>query len=149
MYPDKSIDYAEELKLQDLKEPAEISENQLPVSAYAFLGDGVYGLMVREYLTLANKSKANTLHEKNIKMVNATFQAEASKIIFEILTDEEKNIFIRGRNTHTAHTPKNKSKSEYHAATALEVLFGWLYIKGSIGRLKYLFSVIVNNSDNL
>lgn len=115
-----------------------------PVSALAFLGDGVWGIMVREYLTVSGKCKADKLHERNIEMVNATFQANASKILLPRLNEEETTMFIRGRNTHTAHTPRNKSKSEYHAATGLEVLFGWLYINGNTDRLKELFALVIN-----
>ena len=98
--------------------------------------------MVREYLTVSAKCKADKLHERNIEMVNATYQANAIKILLPILTEEENTMFIRGRNTHTAHTPRNKSKSDYHAATGLEVLFGWLYINGNTDRLKELFRFV-------
>lgn len=118
------------------------SSDGYPVSALAFLGDGVWGIMVREYLTVSAKCKADKLHERNIEMVNATYQANAIKMLLPILTEEENTMFIRGRNTHTAHTPRNKSKSEYHAATGLEVLFGWLYINGNTDRLKELFRFV-------
>lgn len=118
------------------------SSDGYPVSALAFLGDGVWGIMVREYLTISAKCKADKLHERNIEMVNATFQANAVKMLQPMLTEEETTMFIRGRNTHTAHTPRNKSKSDYHAATGLEVLFGWLYINGNTQRLKDLFKIV-------
>lgn len=118
------------------------SSDGYPVSALAFLGDGVWGIMVREYLTVSAKCKADKLHERNIEMVNATYQANASKILFPHLSEEETTMFIRGRNTHTSHTPRNKSKSDYHAATGLEVLFGWLYINGNTVRLKELFRMV-------
>ncbi len=137
MSPDISLNF-DKLKTENT------SSDGYPVSALAFLGDGVWGIMVREYLTVSVKCKADKLHEKNIEMVNATFQANASKILLPYLTEEESKMFIRGRNTHTAHTPRNKSKSEYHAATGLEVLFGWLYINGYISRLKELFSLVLN-----
>ena len=137
MSPDISLNF-DKLKTENA------SSEGYPVSALAFLGDGVWGFMVREYLAVSVKCKADKLHEKNIEMVNATFQANASKILIPHLTEEENKMFIRGRNTHTAHTPRNKSKSEYHAATGLEVLFGWLYINGSIARLKELFSLVLN-----
>lgn len=133
-----------ELQFDNIKLFDNSSSEQLPVSALAFLGDGVWGLMVREYLTVECKCKADKLHEKNIQMVNATYQANAYKIIAEHLTEDENKMFIRGRNTHTAHTPRNKSKSEYHAATGFEVLFGWLYINGNTDRLKQLFSIIID-----
>ena len=127
----------------DKLKSTESSSEGMTLSALAFLGDGVYGIMVREYLTVLCMCKADKLHERSIEMVNATYQADAAKRLLPCLTNDEKNIFIRGRNAHTAHTPKNKSKSEYHAATALETLFGWLYINGKTERLKELFSAIV------
>lgn len=137
MCPDNTLHF-DSLKTENT------SSAGLPVSALAFLGDGVWGIMVREYLTVSGKCKADKLHERSIEMVNATYQANASKILLSHLTDEENKMFIRGRNTHTAHTPRNKSKSEYHAATGLEVLFGWLYINGNTDRLKELFSLVLD-----
>ena len=137
MCPDNGLNF-DKLKTSDT------SADGLPVSALAFLGDGVWGIMVREYLTVSGKCKADKLHERNIEMVNATYQANAIKFLLPHLTEEETKMFIRGRNTHTAHTPRNKSKSEYHAATGLEVLFGWLYLNGSTERIKDLFSLVLD-----
>ena len=137
MCPDNGLNF-DRLKTSDT------SADGLPVSALAFLGDGVWGIMVREYLTVSGKCKADKLHERNIEMVNATYQANAIKFLLPHLTEEETKMFIRGRNTHTAHTPRNKSKSEYHAATGLEVLFGWLYLNGSTERIKDLFSLVLD-----
>lgn len=139
MCPDEALIF-DQLKTENT------SSDGLPVSALAFLGDGVYGLMVREYLTVSGMCKADKLHERNIEMVNATYQANASKMLLPYLSEDETRMFIRGRNTHTAHTPKNKSKSEYHAATGLEVLFGWLYINGKTDRLKALFRLITQTA---
>ena len=137
MCPDNGLNF-DKLKMSDT------SADGLPVSALAFLGDGVWGIMVREYLTVSGKCKADKLHGRNIEMVNATYQANAIKFLLPHLTEEETKMFIRGRNTHTAHTPRNKSKSEYHAATGLEVLFGWLYLNGSTERIKDLFSLVLD-----
>ena len=136
MCPDNGLNF-DKLKTSDT------SADGLPVSALAFLGDGVWGILVREYLTVSGKCKADKLHERNIEMVNATYQANAIKFLLPQLTEEETKMFIRGRNTHTAHTPRNKSKSDYHAATGLEVLFGWLYLNGNTERIKDLFSLVL------
>ncbi|MBO5935849.1 MAG: ribonuclease III [Clostridia bacterium] len=135
MCPDATLNF-------DKLKTGNTSSDGYPVSALAFLGDGVWGIMVREYLTISEKCKADKLHERNIEMVNATYQANAIKKLLPLLNEEETTMFIRGRNTHTAHTPRNKSKSEYHAATGLEVLFGWLYINGNTDRLKELFAYV-------
>ena len=133
-----------ELNFDKLKIHEDSSSDGMPVSALAFLGDVVWEIMVREMLTVSGKCKADKLHARNIEMVNATYQANASRLLMEHLTEEETRMFIRGRNTHTAHTPRNKSKSEYHAATGLEVLFGWLYINGKTDRVKELFSIVID-----
>ena len=133
-----------ELNFDKLKIHEDSSSEGMPVSALAFLGDVVWEIMVRETLTVSGKCKADKLHARNIEMVNATYQANASKLLMEHLTEDEIRMFIRGRNTHTAHPPRNKSKSEYHAATGLEVLFGWLYINGKTDRVKELFSIVID-----
>ena len=51
--------------------------------------------------------------------------------------------FLRGRNAHAGHIPKNKSVAEYHSATALEAVFGWLYATGQTGRTNALFNEIL------
>ncbi|HCR43999.1 MAG TPA: hypothetical protein DIV41_05390 [Ruminococcaceae bacterium] len=59
-----------------------------------------------------------------------------------VLTDEEKEILRRGRNAHTNHVPKNAEVAQYHAATAFEALFGYLYLSGNMERLRSLFNLI-------
>ena len=133
-----------QLNFDKLKIHNDSSSSGMPVSALAFLGDVVWEIMVREKLTVSEMCKADKLHAKNTEMVNATYQSNAVKIIMPHLTEDEKTMFTRGRNTHTAHTPRNKSKSEYHAATGFEVLLGWLYINGKTERIKELFTLVIN-----
>ena len=118
-------------------------------STLAFMGDAVYEQLVREKLCAVNRP-SNALHSLSIKMVNASAQAAAYKIIQPELSDFEVDIFKRGRNMHVSNVPKNSSPSEYHAATGLEVLFGYLHLSGNTERVKELFSVIWNSfSDTL
>ncbi len=125
-------------RLRLFKRPKELSTSSL-----AFLGDGVYSLMTREYIVSLYGGKSCDLHQKSVEIVNASYQSKAADKIFPRLTESEKTVFLRGRNFHTSHTPKNKTKAEYHLATALETLFGWLYINGQYERLKELFSMCV------
>ena len=82
----------------------------------AHLGDGVYELMVRSW------------------------RAER---ILPLLTQEEADVFRRGRNTAPHSVPKGASRGEYQTATALEALFGWLYLQGRTDRLNQLFSTMM------
>ena len=115
--------------------------NLLSPSVLAFVGDAVYGLYVRTYLSEVNR-QSGELHKLSVKLVNATAQAEAFKLIESNLTEKEISVFKRGRNFHTGNTPKNSTGGEYHTATGLETLFGFLYLSGQNDRAKELFNII-------
>ncbi len=119
--------------------------NLLSPSVLAFVGDAVYGLMVRTALAEVNRPSGE-LHKLSVKLVNATAQAEAYKIIEPELSEKEVMVFKRGRNFKTGNTPKNSSGGDYHTATGLETLFGFLYLSGENDRLKTLFNIIWKNS---
>ncbi len=118
--------------------------NLLSPSVLAFVGDAVYGLMVRTALAEVNRPSGE-LHKLSVKLVNATAQAEAYKIIEPELSEKEITVFKRGRNFKTGNTPKNSSGGDYHTATGLETLFGFLYLSGENDRLKTLFNIIFEN----
>ncbi len=106
----------------------------------AFLGDAVYSLLVRNMLTKTANKPTGKLHKDSIKYVNAAFQAEMIKDLMSILTDDEITVFKRGRNAHSAHSPKNQSEADYRYATGFEALFGYLYLSGQTERLNELFN---------
>lgn len=111
----------------------------------AFLGDAVYGLLVRERLLLSANRPARRLHTLSVRAVNAHAQTAAMQAILPILTEDELAVFKRGRNAHPGHTPKNQSEGDYHCATGLESLFGWLYLQNDQERLRVLFDRIWQN----
>ncbi len=118
----------------------------------AFLGDAVYSLMVRNMLTVKSNQPTGKLHKESIKYVNASFQAEMIKLIIDELTENELSVFKRGRNAHSAHSPKNQSEADYRYATGFETLFGYLYLSGQKERLQELFNMtaykIFNENQN-
>lgn len=115
--------------------------NLLSPSTLAFLGDAVYGLEVRKRLCTVNRP-SGTLHSMSVRLVNATAQAQAFKLIEGLLNEEEMQAFKKGRNMHLSSIPKNSTVGEYHTATGLETLFGFLFLKQSSDRIEELFSVI-------
>ena len=108
----------------------------------AFLGDGVYSLLARELLVAGQDAKVGALHSQSAAMVNAASQAAGYDKIKDILTEDEAAVFRRARNAHASHTPKNMSERDYHAATGLEAVFGYLHLCGQEARLRSLFAVI-------
>ncbi len=118
--------------------PKEVDIHTLSPLALAFVGDGVYSLMVRErLLSLANRP-VNDLHRLAVAEVRAEAQAAAIARLLPILSEEETAVFKRGRNAHTA-----RSGADYHNATGLETLFGWLYLSDRLDRVRELFALCV------
>jgi ribonuclease-3 family protein len=109
----------------------------------AHVGDAVFELMARTWLCLNGTSTAKNLHKGTVALVSAKAQAAAVETIMPILSEHEIAIFKRGRNTHTNTAPKGCTLEEYHAATGLETLFGYLYLSGNTIRLNDLFKTIV------
>ena len=109
--------------------------------ALAFLGDAVFGLLVRERLLLEANRPAAKLHRESIKQVNAAAQALAAKKILPRLTEEEAAVLRRGQNAKPAHVASGCTREEYARATALEALFGWLWLMGRFERARELFVV--------
>ena len=93
----------------------------------AHLGDAVYELLVRTYLCAHGKATGKGLHRATVELVCAPKQAELADAILGELTDEEHDVFRRGRNANVHTIPHSADRAQYQKATALEALFGWLY----------------------
>ena len=109
----------------------------------AFLGDAVYSLLVRNMLSLQENKPTGKLHKESVKYVNAAFQSKMIKELLPVLTENETAVFKRGRNSHSAHAPKNQDAGDYRYATGLETLYGYLYLCGNSQRIKELFEMSV------
>lgn len=109
----------------------------------AHLGDSVFEVMVRSWLILHGKAKAKDLHRATVQYVAAPAQARLLQRILPLLSQEEEDVFRRGRNTAPHSVPKVASRGDYQAATGLETLFGWLYLQGRTDRLNELFSAMM------
>ncbi|MBQ6336865.1 MAG: ribonuclease III [Ruminococcus sp.] len=119
--------------------------NTMPTLNLAFIGDGVYDLLVREYLVTHSASHVGELNKLKVEMVNCKSQAAYMQLLLDELTEEELAVYKRGRNTKVNSASKHSTLSDYHAATGMEALFGWLYLKGSQERINELFTRIINH----
>ena len=117
--------------------------NAIPTLNLAFIGDGVFDLLVREHLVRSSAAHVGELNKAKVDMVNCKTQADYARALLPHLTDEEAEIYKRGRNTKVNSASKHSTLSDYHAATGLEALFGWLYLKGEDERIKDLFTLII------
>ena len=112
----------------------------------AFLGDGVYDLLVRESLVNRANRPAGELNRQKVAMVNCRAQAEYAQLLMPSLSEKERAVYKRGRNAAPKCTPKNGSAADYHSATGLECLFGYLHVNGETGRINELFDIILHTT---
>lgn len=115
--------------------------NLLSPLTWAYVGDCVYELYIRTKLVNETKMKPHQLHIEAIKYVKAKSQADLLQRIEDNLTDAEKDIVRRTRNTQNHHLPKNSNVQEYMYATAFEGLIGYLYLTKQNERIKYLLNL--------
>lgn len=113
----------------------------------AHLGDSVFEVMVRSWICLSGKAKVKDLHRATVKYVAAPAQAARMERILPVLTEEEHDVFRRGRNTAPHSVPKAASRGEYQTATGFEALFGWLYLQGRTDRLNELFALMMEGDE--
>ena len=116
--------------------------NLLSPLTWAYIGDCVYELYIRTELVNKTNLKPHKLHIESIKYVKAKAQAEILQNIYDELTEEEKDIVRRGRNTENHHLPKNSNVQEYMYSTAFEALIGYLYLTKNNKRLKEILNKV-------
>ncbi len=130
---EKGIDYFGEIK--DSFGIVDVDVKTYSPLALAFIGDSIYDLVIRSILVGEGNRRVNALHKDKSNLVRACKQAEMADFLEEHLSEEEAEVYKRGKNAKTVSTAKNASLKEYHKATGLEALFGYLYLCGQTERL--------------
>ena len=123
--------------------------NQISALGLAHCGDAVFELLVRTYLCTHGGVKVKALHKETVSYVSAPAQARRMDRIFPLLTEEEQDLYRRGRNAHVNSVPKNATHEEYSKATGLECLFGGLYLLGRRERINELFTLTMEDNHAL
>ncbi len=109
--------------------------NDLSPLALAFLGDAIHTTYVRKEVLSGERKPLNTYNNLAKKFCNASAQAKALDNLQPLLTEEEREIVRKTRNTHNKHSAKNFDEETYKKATSFEGLIGWLYLNNKIERL--------------
>ncbi|MDO5001989.1 MAG: ribonuclease III domain-containing protein [Eubacteriales bacterium] len=131
--------FSPEMQTQDV--------NKISMLGLAHVGDAVYELLTRTMLCERGHSSVSELHRLTVSMVNAPAQARAAERLVPVLTDDELSVYRRGRNTKVNSVPHNADIGQYHAATGVEALFGWLYLQGRLERIEELFGLITGKEE--
>ena len=119
----------------------EIEVNQISPLVWAYVGDSVYEQYIRNYLVTNTKYKPHKLHIEATKFVKAAAQAKILESLENDLTEDEKEVVRRTRNTKNHHLPKNSNVQEYMYATAFEGLVGYLHLSKKRERLEEILEL--------
>lgn len=122
--------------------------NKISMLGLAHVGDAVYELLYRSKLCTDGHTAVAEMHRMTVAFVRAEAQAEAAAKLLSVLTQEEMSVYKRGRNAKVNSVPHNADVGQYHAATGLEALFGWLYLLGRTDRINELFNIITGGTDD-
>ena len=115
--------------------------------ALAFVGDGVYEVLVRRMLVEHTRLGPNLLHRHTVRFVSAKGQCAALEAIRPMLTEAEQNVVRRGQNASKATVAKHATAQEYRASTGFECLLGYLYLQGRNSRILELFELVWQGFD--
>lgn len=125
---------------EELITKGEMEINMMSPLTWAYVGDSVYEMYIRTHLSNTTNLNPHKMHVVAIKYVKAEAQAQILEKLIDELTDDEKDIVRRGRNTENHHLPKHASATDYMYATAFEALIGYLYLTKKEKRLKDLLN---------
>ena len=103
--------------------------------ALAYIGDGIFELVIRSIVVSKGNTKASQLHQHTSHIVKAASQAKMIEALEEDLTEEEADVYRRGRNAKSPTMAKNASMADYRKATGFEALMGYLYLKDDFDRI--------------
>ena len=106
--------------------------------ALAYIGDGIFDLVIRSLIVGKGNTKASQLHYQTSHIVKAETQAKIIEALENDLTEEEADVYRRGRNAKSHTSAKNASIQDYRKATGFEALMGFLYLTGQTDRMLYL-----------
>ena len=128
-------------ELPEIKE--EVNAYQYSPLSLAYLGDSVLDLMVKSYFVVNVNKQTYKYHKDVTHIVNAVNQSAFVDLIMDELSEDEIDIYKRGRNANAHSKAKNATRSEYRKATGLEALIGYLYLRKEQDRLEYLVNKMI------
>ena len=135
---------------EDIKNSFELEDTDLrtynPLSL-AFIGDSIYETIIRTLVVEKGNKSVNVMSKEKNTLVNATKQSEIGEFLKDYYTEEEAEMYRRGKNAKTANHSKSAAYSDYHKATGLEAVFGYLYLSGRIDRCIELLTIAIKSNE--
>ena len=134
---EKSIDTAALPIFSAIRETFDIRKGDIRTYSpltLAYIGDGIYDLVIRSMIVAQGNTKASQLHQHTSHLVKAHSQSAMMEYLLPVLSEEEA-VYKRGRNAKSPTMAKNASMSDYRRATGFEALMGYLYLADRVDRI--------------
>lgn len=128
--------------LRDENNPCDNAYQYSPLTL-AYIGDSVLDLLVKSYFVINTNKQTYKYHKDVSSIVKAVNQAKFIDTVMDELSEDEMDVYKRGRNANAHSKAKNATLGEYRKATGLEALLGYMYLKGDINRLKSLVDKMI------
>ncbi len=144
---EKSIEWEFDFFMQDLMQMREADVREYSPLALAYLGDAVFDLVIKSLVLNQGNKPVQKLHKETSRIVQASAQSKMMRVIQEQLTEEEHQVYKRGRNSKTVSPAKNQSVTDYRRATGFEALIGYLYLKREYRRMLELIKIGLGGLD--
>ena len=138
---DKSVMWQFDSYMQELFQMQEVDIKEYSPLTLAFIGDGIYDLIIRTLIVNRGNKQVQKLHLETSALVQASAQSKMMRCLQEILTEEEHAVYKRGRNAKSVSPAKNQSVTDYRRATGFEALLGYLYLKKEWQRILDLVKI--------
>jgi ribonuclease-3 family protein len=135
---EKSLDSNKCDIFRQIRERFQVSEVDIRTYSpltLAYIGDGIYDLVIRSLVVGRGNTKASQLHQHTSHLVKAHSQSAMMEYILPELSEEEEAVYRRGRNAKSPTMAKNATMGDYRRATGFEALMGYLYLEGSFERM--------------
>lgn len=144
---EKGIEWELDFFMQELFQMREVDVREYSPLALAYLGDVVFDLVVRSLVLNKGNKPVQKLHKETSAVVQASSQSKMMRVLQEMLTEEEHQVYKRGRNSKTVSPAKNQSVTDYRRATGFEALIGYLYLKREYQRMLELIKTGIDSLD--
>lgn len=138
---EKSVGFEFDSYMKELFQMEEVDVSTYSPLTLAYIGDGIYDLIIRSIVVNRGNKQVNKLHKETSSLVQASAQSLMMRTMQEHLTEEETAVYKRGRNAKSISPAKNQSITDYRRATGFEALLGYLYLKKEWKRMLDLVKI--------
>lgn len=138
---EKSLGFEFDSYMKELFQMEEVDLSTYSPLTLAYIGDGIYDLIIRSLVVNKGNKQVNKLHQETSGFVKASTQSLMMRTMQEYLTEEEHAVYKRGRNAKSVSPAKNQSITDYRRATGFEALLGYLYLKKDWKRMLDLVKI--------